>query len=38
MLKIIRYYFNDMIKFEDFDLDILIDEKLYENKIRIICF
>ena len=26
------YYFNDIIKFEDFDLDnILIDEKSYQN-------
>ena len=26
------YYFDDVIKFEDFDLDnILIDEKSYEN-------
>ena len=25
------YYFNDIIKFEYFDFDILIDEKLYEN-------
>ena len=27
-----RYYFNDIIKFEDFDFDnILLDEKSYEN-------
>ena len=26
------YYFHDIIKFKDFDLDnILMDEKLYEN-------
>ena len=26
------YYFNDIIKFEDFDFDnILLDEKLYKN-------
>ena len=28
------YYFNDIIKFEDFDFDnILIDEKSYENTL-----
>ena len=28
----VRYYFDDMIKLEDFDLDnILIDEKSHEN-------
>ena len=25
------YYFNDITKFEDFDFDNLIDEKLHEN-------
>ena len=25
------YYFNEMTKIEDFDLDILIDEKSYKN-------
>ena len=29
-----RYYFNDIIKFEDFDFDnILLDEKSYENSL-----
>ena len=27
----INYYFGDIIKIEDFDFDILWDEKLYEN-------
>ena len=32
ILKIVRDYFNDIIKSEDIDLDnILIDEKSYEN-------
>ena len=26
-----RYYFNDIIRLEDFDLDIFIDKKSYEN-------
>ena len=25
------YYFDDVIKFEDFNFDVLIDEKSYEN-------
>ena len=25
------YYFDDIVKFEDFDFDILIDEKSHEN-------
>ena len=29
--KFILYCFDDMIKFEDFDFDILIDEKSHEN-------
>ena len=32
ILKIVRYYFDDIIKIEDFNLDnTLIDEKSYEN-------
>ena len=32
VLKIVCYYFDDIIKFEDFNFDnILIDEKLHEN-------
>ena len=32
ILKIVRDYFNDIIKSEDIDLDnILLDEKSYEN-------
>ena len=27
------YYFHDIIKFEDFDSDILLDEKSYENTL-----
>ena len=26
-----RYYFDEIIKIKDFDLDILLDEKSYEN-------
>ena len=26
-----HYYFDDITKIEDFDIDILIDEKSYEN-------
>ena len=32
LLKIVHYYFDDIIKFEDLDLDnSLIEEKSYEN-------
>ena len=30
-LKIVCYYFDDIIKIENLDLDILIDEKSYKN-------
>ena len=26
-----RYYFDEIIKIKDFDLDILLDEKSYKN-------
>ena len=31
VLKILCYFFDDIIKIEDFDFDILIDAKLSEN-------
>ena len=33
VLKIVCYYFSGIIKIEDFDFNLLLNEKLYENTL-----